>query len=446
MEQTINTLKETNLVEFMSRCWQVEFTQEGKKFIAHSPFRQEQDPSFYVSQEDDGHWVYYDHGSGRGGTIIDAIMTHDGHSDVGLAIRTAQAMAKEVGLLTGELESTDRTLHAPKAESAKVDLEWLHGKLCGNGSRPARDYLVSRGISEELVEDLIRNQVVMTNQLDESVYCCFAVRDSNGRLHSLFNRKISGPSPRERFLLGGQYPFCLDWNDLMQTPRIHICESIIDALSVHTLQPGSCAVALPGVNYDLAGLSFIPSHATLIESFDMDQAGRRAAERLRKHFHWFTIEEIDLGEAHDVNELLCSTTVHQEEQQAEEINKPGDLGQGKLSIEARVKVALNPTPSRQLADEFDVHHSRICDIRNDASTILTEAWENRRPGRKPSPVISDEVEQQQRELQELKKEFDLLKMRNEWLELQVKIGEERIQEAARKGKARKKKQRRKQRK
>jgi len=439
MDLTVDTLKRINLVEIMSRCWQVEFTREGKNYVACSPFRQEQDPSFYVNEEDDGHWVYYDHGSGQGGTIIDAVMSYHGHRDVGLAIRTAHAMVKEAGKFTDELEITDQVSHSRKGDTAGIDLVRLHGKLCGNDPRQARNYLIYRGISRELVDELVGCQVVTVNSIDESIYCCFAIRDAKGRLQSLFNRKITGSSPREKFLLGTQHAFCLDWGELLQAPRVHLCESIIDALSVHTLEPNVCAVALPGVNYDLEKLTSIPSNATLIESFDMDQAGRMVAEKLTKHFHGHTIESMNLGKAHDVNELLNKDATDKKEQKTQEPVKEGNSGQKKLSIEDRITVALSSAPSRQLGEEFGVHHSRICDIRNDALTILNGVWENRRPGRKPSPVVSDGVEQLERDITELRKEFDLLTMRNEWLELQAKLDEERIKEAARKGKARKKK-------
>lgn len=381
----IEALKRINLMEFMSRCWQTQFTREGRSYVALSPFRRETKASLYVHQMEDGHWVYCDHGGGHGGTIIDAVMAYDGHPDVGLAVRTARRLAAEAGLLPPGFPEGG-------ANHGRPDLEGLLGQLSGNDPGPARDYLRERGIALALVDELIARRVVVLNRVQESNYCCVAVRDAEGRLRGLFNRKIDGPAERDRFLLGEQHPFCPDWPKLAQALRVHLCEAIIDALSVLTLEPGACVLALPGVHYDLERLDCLPAplRAGLVEAFDADEAGREAAERLRRRFPEQEIERFALSGAHDVNELLCRGPL------------PGLPRPGKMSVQDRVDIARSEQPSRELADRYGVHHSRICHIRHEAREILTEEWAERRPGRKASPAPPVEVETLRRELAEMK--------------------------------------------
>ena len=420
----LDKLKRINLVEFMSRCWQVEFQREGPRYVALSPFRSETKKSFYVQEESDGHWVYFDHGSGRGGTIIDAVMEYEHHTDIAKAIGRARLLAEQTGLFAEGI-----------GESAEIcgtlDLEQLLQKLVHHDCAPVRDYLLGRGLAPSLIDALLKRRLVVLNRLDESDYCCFVVRDAAGYLHGLFNRKIAGPSPRERFLLGKQYPFCLDWSRLSQVSCLHLCESIIDGLSLMTLKPSAYVISLPGAHYDINRLEFVPNQVQLVEAFDADEAGRNASHRLKERFCGYKIDRFDLQGCHDVNELLCS------KQQTECIS-----GQTKLKVKDRLDIALSKEPSRIVGQQYGVHHSRICNIRNEATEILTTEWESRRPGRKASPALSAEEERLRRELDELKGRCDLLTMRNEWLEVELKQSEKRIEDAARQGKARKKKHRR----
>ncbi|MCP4409911.1 MAG: hypothetical protein GY807_19635 [Gammaproteobacteria bacterium] len=417
----IEALKQIDLREFMSRCWQTRFQKEGKHYVARSPFREEKRPSLYVSREADGHWVYFDHGSGRGGTVIDAVMEYEGDDDTGRAIGTATRMAQEVGLLAQRREPCERP--------EKQDLEGLFKKFCEHDTTLVGDYLVGRGIAAELVERLISSGVVVLNRLQGSAYCCFAVRDAKGELRSLYNRKINGSAKRQKFLLGEQYPFCLDWKKSAEAAKIYLCEGIIDALSLLTLEENACVLGLPGIHYVAKAEDWLPPKAVLVEAFDEDEAGREAAKGLRQAFPNRAIERFDLKGTHDVNQLLCS-------------GPREDRSAGKLSLDDRITVALSDKSSRELANQYGVHHSRICRIRNEASATLKEAWSQRRRGRQAKPKPSEEVANVRGELAESKRLSELQAMRIDWLELQVKMAEKRIEEAARKGKARKKKRRR----
>ena len=191
------------------------------------------------------------------------------------------------------------------AESGR-DWEPLYNKLRGRDAVPCLKYLSGRGIDENLVGRLIADGSIVLNIMDGSRYCCFAVRDGNGKLQSLFNRQIDGPAERERFLLGYAHPFCLDWQSLANAPAIHICEAIIDALSIVTLHPAACVLAVAGANFDLSKLD-LPPDTPLIDSFDNDDAGRAAGDRLRKQCPKSSVRRFAMDGFHDVNDCLLNS-------------------------------------------------------------------------------------------------------------------------------------------
>lgn len=94
---------------------------------------------------------------------------------------------------------------------------------------------------------------------------------------------------------------------------------------------------------------------------------------------------------------------------------------GKLSTEDRIAIALSEESSRELARQYGVHHSRICTIRAEAQEILRQEWSSRQPGRKPKPQPPEEVSQLNQELKTVQHDYELSLMRNDWLNLQMKL-------------------------
>ncbi len=411
---TIEELKRVDLVELLSRVWGLSFHRQGASFVTLSPFAPESKPSFYAACEPDGHWVYCDHCDGSSGSVIDLMLRKFQTADVGRACAEARSLVALAGLSPAPA--------APAASPARedVDWEWLHQRLRRNDPSPCRGYLLGRGLDSALVDRLIAQGVVVLNRMDGSDYCAFAVRDRQGRLQSLFNRRIDGPSEREKFLLGRQHPFCPDWEQLQTAGRVYLCEALIDALSVLTVCPEACVLALPGAHFDLSKLE-LPAAARLVDAFDEDSAGRAAAARLLERFPSHPVERFDLLGAHDVNEYL-----QRRDWMSDQVR-----GTGKLTAEERLAIAFSDKPSRELARQYGVHHSRVCDIRNEAAAIVRSAWADRHPGRKPQPAPPGELLRKEQELKTMKQQFELETMRREWLQLQVQFHDQRDAEVAR---------------
>lgn len=96
-------------------------------------------------------------------------------------------------------------------------------------------------------------------------------------------------------------------------------------------------------------------------------------------------------------------------------------GTPKLTTEDRIAIALSESSSREVARQYGVHHSRICTIRTEAQDILRQEWDSRRPGRPPKPVPPEEMNKLEQELETLQHKHELNLMRNDWLNLQMKL-------------------------
>ncbi len=146
-------------------------------------------------------------------------------------------------------------------------------------------------------------------------------------------------------------------------------------------------------------------------------------QTVRQAFPDRQIRRFDLLGAHDLNDFLLTRPWMNEE--TRNINK--------LSLEDKIAIALSDRPSRELAAKYGVHHSRICAVRLEAKDVLKSAWRLRQPGPRPqvAEIAPEELVRKDKAQEELQRKFDLLTMRKEWLELQLKMQAARDKEVER---------------
>ena len=406
----LERLKRVNLVTFLSQCYGMSFRGAGSKYVAFSPFGEERRPSFYVGEEADGHWVYKDHHSGSKGTIIDFVRHKEGVSfqeAVGHAVRMAEA----VGLLWAAAESQGPTT----GDRRRYDIEWLYARFRAADASPCRAYLLGRGLNADLVEGLIANGTVVLNRYKGRSYCCFAVRDGFGKLRCLCNRQIDGAEKR---VLGARHPFSLDWEMLSSAPRIHLCEGVIDYLSLKTLDTDVVGMALLGRDVDVEGKLFGP-HATLVSAFDSDAAGTEASLELADRFKERRIEVYDLAGLKDPNELL----------QWRLRRKRG----GPLSPEEKLELYRDYVSSSNKSDvarRWNVNRGYMYELVESSEKSIVEMFGARRPGR-PATSIPKDLAEARLQLKTLEKKYEeeraereRLMCRSEFLALRLKWAEQ----------------------
>lgn len=146
---SVESLKQVNLIDFLSWRYGLEFRRSGSVYSCCSPFTQERQPSFFVRLVG-GRWLFKDFSIGAGGTIFDFVR-----------------MKEKLGTFADALKAVRELLSAPvwqmassNPEAAKpdrpYDVEELYRAFPGGG--PAGVPRVSplgRGITAELVDEMI---------------------------------------------------------------------------------------------------------------------------------------------------------------------------------------------------------------------------------------------------------------------------------------------------
>jgi len=266
------------------------------------------------------------------------------------------------------------------------DIDALYSQFKRRAPEPCRQYLLDRGISEELVDELISNGDVVHNHYNGRSYCCFAIEDRQGTLKCLDNHEISGP---RKFVLGTKSIFTQDWEKLQDATEVFICEGVIDYLSIKTLEQS----ALPGFallgNQLLFDTTLLSQCKRIIAALDEDQGGSSALYDLMEQYPGKEIKVYDLQGKKDPNELLQATLKEPRRLTAEE----------KLKLYEQFQQTSNKA---ELARQWGIDRSHMYTVVNDCKHLLLSSLSTQRRGRKPAcqPASLEQAGQQIKQLQD----------------------------------------------
>ena len=408
MSICIETVKQMNLVDFLSAHYGLDFRRSGSGYVTGSPFGVDAKPSFFVRQLQ-GRWLFKDFSSGLGGSIIDLVGYLEGLSGIGTIIRRIDELAGGVKAAVSLLAGNPR-----EEEKRGYEVELLYQRFRQHDPDICRRYLLGRGIRAELVEELICTGEVVHNHHQGKSYCCFAVRDARGALHCLDNHEINGSS---KFVLGVKSVFSRDWQALATASEAFVCEGIIDYLSMKTLEGGNLVgIALLG-NQLLFDPSLLQGCSRLIPAFDGDHGGITAFVDLMALYPDKELQPYPLKGHNDPNELL----------------QAGGRKKGsRLSSEDKVELyrAFQRSENKsELARQWGMDRSHMYEVVRDIEEQMLAVLSSRQPGRPPSgqPETVRAALSQIRELQtkvdELSMERDKSICREEFLKLRLKWAE-----------------------
>lgn len=299
MKLNIDQLKAIDLVNFCEQCYGFQFQRQGNVFVSLSPFKKETNPSFVIHQNN-GHWLFKDFSSGRGGSIIDLVRVLENlpHDFPTIVARIKTLLGKQ---LKASISTASRHSSASRRPAGQSDLSYVFDKIRANDVEKARAYLRSRAISEKVIADLVKNDQLFTNVYNGKTFCCFAVRDIQQKIVCLDNHQINGPN---KFVLGSKHVFVSDYNALEKADEVVITEGIIDLLSMQTLF-SSVGLALLG-NAMHFPAELIGSSKKLVLALDNDDAGDIGKQKLRARFTNKIIVDFSVGDYKDPNELLIA--------------------------------------------------------------------------------------------------------------------------------------------
>lgn len=411
----VDALKRINLVEFLSQHYGLEFRRQGATFTCCSPFTQESKPSFFVRLVD-GHWLFKDFSGGASGTIFDFVQMKEKLGDFSEALGfIRRLLGSSPALQTKQCEGTDRREGEQEAANRPYDVKALYERFRQEDPEVCRQYLLSRGIAADLVDELIQNGTVVHNHHGGRSYCTFAVRDDKGELKCLDNHAIEGAG---KFVLGSKSPFSLEWEELKRAQVVFLAEGIIDYLSVKTLEyappPG---LALLGNQLCFAA-ELLERAEVLLSAMDNDQGGTSAVLDLKCEYPDKEVRIYDLEGHKDPNELLMAVR----------------SGKGRrLSPERKLQLyrEFQQTGNKaELAARWGIDRSHLYEIIQDCEASLVGTLASRKPGRRPKgkPTTLEEALKRIEELEAKYEEeatqreeyycrSELLALRLKWAEI-----------------------------
>jgi len=418
MKHELEYFKRLNMVEILATYYQLKFDRNGGEYVCLSPFTNESHPSFFVKPCRDGHWLFKDFSSGHGGSIIDFILLKENYSNV------SQSVAHLRALLT----QPETTQISPKPVSKIVEhnksynINDIYNKIKHNELDICRNYLARRGIAPPIINQLLAERLLLHNSYKDESYCSFAVYDADNVLRCIDNHLITGS---KKFVLGNKHPFSLDWSDLTGSAKVHICESIIDYLSIRTLEGMSApGIALLGNQLHSYDLSFLTNTATLVSCFDNDGGGVGGYLDLTERFadKEILIYKLAPGQK-DINERLLSETSAQRANNLTAADKV-----------AIYKAFIGSDNRSQLAAAWGIDRSYLYKIVKECEQILMNNFSERRAGRKSCYEIdskaeaTDRISQLEEEKHQLAKEKEFYYAQSEFLKLRLKWSEREVSE------------------
>ncbi len=404
MSVCIETYKQMNLVEFLAEHYGLIFKKSGSGYVAKSPFGEDKTPSFFVRKLGN-RWLFKDFSSGLGGSIIDLVGHLEQLSGVGAILHRLEQLAEGFSASVPLEEKSSET-------SRNYDVDQLYSRFRKQDPDACRRYLISRGIEKELVEELITDGEVLHNHYQGKSYCCFAVRNSSGRLQCLDNHEIDGPG---KFVLGTKSVYSRDWKHLSHATEAYITEGVIDYLSMKTMEGKDIVgIALLG-NQLIFEPGLLSGCSRIISALDEDRGGTSAFVDLEEYYPDKKVTQYPLRNCKDPNGLLQSGSRFR-----------------RLSPDERLSLyrAFQSSDNRsELARKWGLDRSHMYTIVRDVEEMVIAGLSSRRPGRRPmdQPQSLTDAWQQIEDLKEQNKNLSVERdesiCREEFLKIRLKWSE-----------------------
>lgn len=282
------TAKRIPLPEFLASLGYEPAKVAGADYWYLSPFRKESTPSFKV---DAGRNVWYDHGEGRGGTVIDFVQALYSDPDVSRALRVIATVSGDLRPAREAVSVAAVRTEGPGISAERV-LRLADPRLVG--------YLVDgRGIPLSVAAPYVSEVRYRTREGKGFSAIGFPNRSGGYELRS----------PSFKGTLGTK-----DISVIAGTAAgdVRLFEGFTDFLSAETLWPeerGTPAIVLNSVALaGRAAAELRSAGAAGIAFLDADDAGSRALEAIRGELGADAVRDARtrLGGAKDVNDLLLS--------------------------------------------------------------------------------------------------------------------------------------------
>jgi hypothetical protein len=281
MAISFSEAKKISIIEYLDRLGFEPVKMRGSDHWYHSPFRHDRNPSLKVNDKLN---VWYDHGSGEGGTLID------------LGAKLHQCSLHEfLNKLEGNVNSFpvhEKREHLPDNKLEIIDAFPLHDP-------DLKRYLEGRGITRDVSEAYCK-EVQFT--IAKKIYNAVGFENRSGGFE-LRNRWFKGSSsPKDVSLLTSGSSF------------LSVMEGFIDFLSAKSSTNNEIISTTKSNDFlILNSLSLLIKNKSILESyrdvslfFDNDQAGRNAKSMLTENGFRFKDASSIYANVKDVNDFVSS--------------------------------------------------------------------------------------------------------------------------------------------
>lgn len=185
----------------------VKLTRRGREWLGLCPFHNEKTPSFTVNEEKG---FYHCFGCQAHGSVFDFVMQQEGLSFPEAVEKLAAEAGVRVPVQSPEQAERERE-RATLQDVIEVAANWYQSQLKSNAGRWARQYLETRGLSEDTVEEFrlgfapdsrtALREALLARKLSEQqlVDAGLLVRpDDGGGAYDRFRNRVMFPIPDSR--------------------------------------------------------------------------------------------------------------------------------------------------------------------------------------------------------------------------------------------------------
>ncbi|OQW96274.1 MAG: hypothetical protein BWK77_05555 [Verrucomicrobia bacterium A1] len=337
-DDDLRRLKENVSLTDLCRSRGIELKKHGSRdLIGKCPFHQDENPSFVVTPTKN---LFHCLGCDAAGSVIDFVMKLDGLDFRAAVDKLLPGLSGVEGGSTPKIKRAAEAVQEKKIEVAPERANQLLERVVSisekNFDDPAgsgtsgRAYLEKRGITDAglftqhrigfsngrlkevlpsagpVWDELEALGVILTGGNERFAGCVvFPVFDADGNLTTLYGR-FTGPEPKRHVFLPDRSTGLWNAPAMKTYSEIILVESVIDALSVMVAGYRN-VIAIQGTNgLNEAEIAALRDHGvqSIVLLLDGDEAGRKAAERLKEKLSSFSRRVLTLPDDHDPNSFL----------------------------------------------------------------------------------------------------------------------------------------------
>lgn len=264
--------------------------KQGKDWFGRCPIHRESTPSFSISMDGQGNWLYHCFGCGAGGDVLDFVQKTDNVNFAEAVKRVKEIIGASDWEETSHVDKVFKPLETPKTYKTFTLEQYKKLEDALAESEAGKAWLLNeRGITYETAkklhigfrQDLGKIAGVPNQDVADKGWVSFPCIE-DGAVVSIKYRSIAKKSfsrqPGMKTTLMG-----LDEIDIFEP--VWVVEGEIDRLSV--VQAGKRAVSLPNANYNLTPeerTALLQAESIILAGDNDGTVGTKAMERLKLDF------------------------------------------------------------------------------------------------------------------------------------------------------------------